>query len=101
MRVIDAEKLDQYLTDVIRGARIAEDISRRSGDPHGLVPYYRKFAEDLTGLADNIAEMSQEGNIYLTTPEQLSDMGGRQLKVSGRGPAFPNEGRVSPLHSKE
>jgi uncharacterized protein YecE (DUF72 family) len=91
MRVIDAEKLDTYLTDVIRKSWEAANLLYLRGE--GRRAYeYDQLANTLRNMADEIAEMSQEGTIYLepTTSDMSSDMSGP-----------PQRTRISPLHTLE
>jgi hypothetical protein len=52
MRVIDADKLDAYLTDTIDGALEAWRLSRLS--------YYREIAADLSHIREHIRDMVVE-----------------------------------------
>jgi hypothetical protein len=94
MRVIDAEELDTYLTTIVRALRAkAQDNKQKGSGLHlALGETLDLHANTLSDIADHIAEMSQEGTIYLepTTSAQSSDMSGP-----------PHRTRISPLHTLE
>jgi hypothetical protein len=94
MRVIDAEKLDTYLTTIVRALRSAKAQDNKRKGAGCILRWVRRWipANTLSDIADQIAEMSQEGTIYLepTTSAQSSDMSGP-----------PQRTRISPLHTLE
>lgn len=91
MRVIDAEKLDVYLTDVIQKSREAAYLYRQSG-MHASAKTLEFLAQDLSAIANHIAdEMVQEGDIYNhPTTTAIGDVTGN---IERR--------QIHPLHSKE
>jgi hypothetical protein len=91
MRVIDAEKLDEYLSSVVEGA---EDAAwyYYTHDASDLAEQYRMLARDIRTIANHVADsMVEEGVIYLPPP---------QSRVQSRDGQH-NQDRVGQLFSKE
>jgi hypothetical protein len=65
MRVIDADKLDAYLTDTIDGALEAWRLSRLS--------YYREIAADLSHIRDMVVEVPCQPRPLYDEPSQTRD----------------------------
>jgi hypothetical protein len=90
MRVIDAEKLDSYLSSVIEGA---EDAAwyYYTHDASELAEQYRMLARDVRTIANHVSDnFVQEGVIYLTPQSRVQSRDGQH-----------NQDRVGQLFSKE